>query len=234
MVSALGDLNDQNPRLEFDAASGEIYGPPEPRVIPRVVRAVRGELGQFLTAPRQVFARLAAGSLPHQTFNRTRTALLRAGGMRIGKGSQVMGPIFVTGPGRWRELFEIGDFSFVTGPLRVDLAAKISVGHHVNIGHAVTLLTIDHELGAQNQRCGQSQIGPIVIGRGVWIGANATLLPGVTVGEGAVVAAGAVVSRDVPPNTLVGGVPARVLRELPLEAPPDSRRRRTSPYVAPS
>ena len=68
---------------------------------------------------------------------------------------------------------------------------------------------------------------PIVIGDKVWIGANATVLPGVTIGKGAIVAAGAVVTRDVPPNTIVAGVPARVVREIrPGEHAPASFRRR--------
>ena len=58
---------------------------------------------------------------------------------------------------------------------------------------------------------------PIHIGRHVWIGANATVLPGVTIGEGAIVAAGAVVTKDVPKNTMVGGVPARVIRTIDEE-----------------
>ena len=55
---------------------------------------------------------------------------------------------------------------------------------------------------------------PIHIGKRVWIGSNATVLPGVTIGDGAVVAAGAVVTRDVPANTVVGGVPAKVIRHI--------------------
>jgi acetyltransferase-like isoleucine patch superfamily enzyme len=53
-----------------------------------------------------------------------------------------------------------------------------------------------------------------VIGKNVWIGSNATILPGVTIGDGSIVAAGAVVTKDVPPNTVVGGVPARIIKTV--------------------
>ena len=58
---------------------------------------------------------------------------------------------------------------------------------------------------------------PIHIGKWVWIGANATVLPGVTIGDGAIVATGAVVTKDVPENTVVGGIPARVMRKIGKE-----------------
>ncbi len=66
----------------------------------------------------------------------------------------------------------------------------------------------------RRRRAGRSIAAPVVIEPGSWIGARATILGGVTIGEGAVVAAGAVVTRSVPPDTLVGGVPATVIREL--------------------
>ena len=57
-------------------------------------------------------------------------------------------------------------------------------------------------------------LSPVVIRKNAWIGANATILPGVTVGENAIVAAGAVVSKDMPANTIVGGVPAKIIRHI--------------------
>lgn len=82
------------------------------------------------------------------------------------------------------------------------------------IGHNVVLATLNHNLDPN--RRGDMIPAAIRIGKNVWIGSNATLLPGVHIGDGAVVAAGAVVCRDVPPNTVVGGVPARILKGIDL------------------
>ena len=87
----------------------------------------------------------------------------------------------------------------------------IYIGDHVLIGHRVVLATIDHDLDP----CDRSlHCAPIHIGDRVWIGSGAIITKGVTIGEGAVVAAGAVVTRDVPANTVVGGVPARVIKTI--------------------
>lgn len=87
---------------------------------------------------------------------------------------------------------------------------SITIGKGVKIGEQVMLRDSDnHELLQEGYRKSK----PIVIGDHVWIGARATVLKGVTVGEGAVIAAGAVVTHDVPPHALVAGVPARVIRE---------------------
>jgi maltose O-acetyltransferase len=99
--------------------------------------------------------------------------------------------------------------------LRMDVGATITIQDHVVIGHEVMFVTSTHAYGGPDHRAGTLTVAPIVVEEGAWLGARCTILPGVTVGRGAVVAAGAVVNRDVPPNTLVGGVPARVLRELP-------------------
>jgi acetyltransferase-like isoleucine patch superfamily enzyme len=89
----------------------------------------------------------------------------------------------------------------------------LDIGDDVMIGPNVSLITAGHPLEPSRRRA--ATIGrPIVIGKNVWIAAGATIIGGVTVGENAVVAAGSVVTRDVPPNTLVGGNPARVIRSI--------------------
>ncbi len=89
----------------------------------------------------------------------------------------------------------------------------IAIADDVMIGPRVSLLTAGHPLDPGRRRR-QIVAAPIAIERNVWLGAGATVLQGVSVGSDAVVAAGAVVTRDVPPRTLVAGVPARVVREI--------------------
>jgi acetyltransferase-like isoleucine patch superfamily enzyme len=114
----------------------------------------------------------------------------------------------------------------------LEVRAPLTLGKNVRIGHDVLILTQTHRIGPSiwtedlqfidfTGRAGPMDAQAVVIGDNAWIGARATILPGVTVGKGAVVAAGAVVIRDVLPNTAVGGVPAALLRELPIGAPGD-------------
>lgn len=88
----------------------------------------------------------------------------------------------------------------------------IHIGDDSLIGHKVVLATLNHGFAPEDR--GTLYPLPIVIGRNVWIGASATILPGVTVGDNAIIAAGAVVTKNVSANTIVGGVPARVLKSL--------------------
>lgn len=93
----------------------------------------------------------------------------------------------------------------------------VEIADLVMIGPNVSLITASHPLDPAERRA-FIEVRPIAIGRNVWIAAGATVLGGVNIGENAVVGAGAVVTRDVPPNTFVAGVPARVVRELGDEA----------------
>jgi acetyltransferase-like isoleucine patch superfamily enzyme len=89
----------------------------------------------------------------------------------------------------------------------------IDIGDEVMIANKVNLVTAGHPVEPEKRRS-YITVEPITVERNVWIGTAATILPGVTIGADAVVAAGAVVTHDVPPATLVGGVPARIIRQL--------------------
>lgn len=111
----------------------------------------------------------------------------------------------------------VGRDVFINSGCHFQDQGGITIGDGSLIGHNVVLATLNHEM---DPACRKDMYpAPITIGKYVWIGANATVCPGVTIGDGAVVAAGAVVTRDVATNTVVGGVPARLLKTIvPKEA----------------
>ncbi len=88
----------------------------------------------------------------------------------------------------------------------------ITIGDDCLIGHNCTICTVNHS--KDPDRRGDMSCTPVVIGNKVWIGANATILPGVTIGDGAIIAAGAVVTKDVESKSVVGGVPAALIKKL--------------------
>ena len=102
----------------------------------------------------------------------------------------------------------LGKNSFINSDCKIRCHKEITIGEDCAISHDFTIMDSDaHELN------GSRNTNPIHIGNHVWIGTRVTILNGVSVGDGAVIAAGALVTKDVPPRTLVGGVPARVLKE---------------------
>jgi acetyltransferase-like isoleucine patch superfamily enzyme len=113
----------------------------------------------------------------------------------------------------------VGRNVFINQGCTLNDIGGIEIGDDVMIGPRVSLITSGHPLDP-NQRRKQIVAAPIVIQRNVWLGAGAMVLQGVTVGEDSVVAAGAVVTRDVPPGTLVAGVPAQVLRPISADDRP--------------
>ena len=106
----------------------------------------------------------------------------------------------------------IGRDVFINSGCHFQDQGGIEIGDGVLIGHNVVLATIDHDLDPAMNR--KNHYAPIKIGAHVWIGSNATILSGVSIGEWSVVAGGAVVTKDVPPMTVVGGVPARVIKNI--------------------
>lgn len=91
---------------------------------------------------------------------------------------------------------------------------EVRIGDHCMIGPGTVIATVNHPMTPSGRRKHLSIVKPVSIGDDVWIGAHATIMPGVRIGNNCIVAAGAVVTRDVPDNSLVGGVPAKVLRTL--------------------
>jgi acetyltransferase-like isoleucine patch superfamily enzyme len=88
----------------------------------------------------------------------------------------------------------------------------ISIGNGSMLGMNVTIATLNHGLSLETRNI--TYASPVIIGENVWIGSNATILPGVTIGDNSVVAAGAVVTKDVPANTVVAGVPAKFIKSI--------------------
>lgn len=106
----------------------------------------------------------------------------------------------------------LGKDVFINSGCHFQDQGGILIGDGTMIGHNVVLATINHDLDPKNNR--KNHYAPITIGNHVWIGANATVLAGVSIGDWAVVGAGAVVTKDVPPKSVVGGIPARIIKMI--------------------
>ena len=110
----------------------------------------------------------------------------------------------------------LGSDIFINLGCRFQDTGGITIGDGTLIGHGSTLTTLNHAVDPD--RRADMQPAPIVIGRRVWLGASVTVVPGVTIGDGAIVGAGSVVTKDVPADTIVAGVPARVIRPTGYDA----------------
>ena len=109
----------------------------------------------------------------------------------------------------------IGQRVFINSGCKMQDQGGIYIGNDVLIGHNACLLTLNHEMEPENRA--DMHPKPIHIEDKAWLGSNVTVLPGVTIGEGAIVAAGAVVTKDVESNTIVGGVPAKYIRDIKMD-----------------
>ena len=110
----------------------------------------------------------------------------------------------------------LGKDVFINSGCRFQDTGGITIGDGTLIGHGSTLTTLNHAVDPS--RRADMIPAPIRIGRKVWLGASVTVVPGVTIGDGAIVGAGAVVTKDVPADTIVAGVPAKVLRATGFDA----------------
>ena len=106
----------------------------------------------------------------------------------------------------------LGEHVFINACCHFQDHGGITIGDGCQIGHNVVFATLNHGIQPTDRQ--HTYPSPIVVGKNVWIGSNATICPGVTIGDNAIIAAGAVVTHDIQPNTIVGGVPAKLIRQI--------------------
>ncbi|HTJ49193.1 MAG TPA: sugar O-acetyltransferase [Cyclobacteriaceae bacterium] len=152
--------------------------------------------------------RLSAVLNTSTTIDEMRERLSEIIESKIDKSTAIFVP-FYTNFGRH---IKIGKNVFINHACSFLDMGGITIEDDVQIAPRVNLVTENHPIDPSTRK--YLDLKPVVIKRNAWIGAGATILPGVTVGENSIIAAGAVVNKDVPPNTIVGGVPAKVIRTI--------------------
>lgn len=189
-------MANQNDQDIFDRMrAGELFrldDPEYPKVLEVVSRTIR----------------LSAALNTSTDVEQVRQRLGEIIGTELDKGTTVFPP-FYTNFGRH---IQMGKNVFINHACTFLDMGGIIIEDDVLIGPKVNLITENHPLNPANRKALITK--PIVVKRNAWIGAAATILPGITIGENAVVAAGAVVLKDVPANTVVGGVPAKIIRTI--------------------
>jgi acetyltransferase-like isoleucine patch superfamily enzyme len=151
----------------------------------------------------RVLAELNTG---YRTPHEVRDLLARLTGRAVDESVTVFPPFY----SEFGKNLTLGKDVFVNIGCTFQDTGGITIGDGTLIGHGSTLTTLNH--GVDPDRRADMIPAPIVIGRKVWLGAAVTVVPGVTIGDGAIVGGGAVVTRDVPANAIVAGVPARLIR----------------------
>lgn len=150
---------------------------------------------------------------PPGSAGRVRSSIYRSLGIAVGPKTLIIGSLTLGGESLPQNL-RIGVGCYINSLVYIDATAPVHLGDRVSVGHHVVIITTDHTIGTPLFRAGALAPRPVTIGDGCWIAAGAVILPGVTIGAGSIIGAGAVVTKDVAPNTLVGGVPARLIRPL--------------------
>lgn len=128
--------------------------------------------------------------------------------VKIGKNTKVVGPIYIYGA------LSVGEDTWIGHDFRTEGNGAVSIGNRCDIAPMVTCFTGGHKIGDHNRRAGEGVTESISIGNGCWIGGGASLIYGTIVSDGVVVAAGAVVTKSVDADCLVGGIPAKTIRQL--------------------
>ena len=158
-----------------------------------------------------------ANHLPRLDISdKLRWLLYRLAGLRIQGRCTIYGPLTIRPLGACRNI-AIGRKTFLNTDIRLGARAPVSIGQRCLIGPRVCFETVSHGTRVNPDGRRGSTALPIKVGDNVWIGCGAIISGGVSIGENAVVAAGAVVVKDVPANAVVGGVPARLIRQIDID-----------------
>ena len=144
----------------------------------------------------------------YHTADEVRELLSELFGYQVPQSLRVFPPLYAD----FGKNISVGEGVFINACCHFQDHGGVTLGDGCQIGHNVVFATLNHELLPERRNV--THPAPIVLGKKVWVGSNATILQGVTIGDNAIVAAGAVVTKDVPANTIVGGVPARVIKRI--------------------
>lgn len=164
-------------------------------------------------AAQEAFRTTAEINTGHPSPDEVRTLMSRLTGRSVDASVAVFPPFYT----EFGKNLRLGKDVFINLGCRFQDTGGITIGDGTLIGHGSTLTTLNHRIDPA--RRADMLPFPIVIGRNVWLGAGVTVVPGVTIGDGAIVGAGAVVTKDVAADTIVAGVPARVVRATGFESP---------------
>jgi acetyltransferase-like isoleucine patch superfamily enzyme len=171
---------------------------------------------QFMHDAAQDALRIVAGlNTGYRAPDEVRALLAELTGKDVDESVAVFPPFY----SEFGKNLTLGKEVFINLGCRFQDTGGITIGDGALIGHGTTLTTLNHSVDPA--RRGDMTPAPIVIGRRVWLGAAVTVVPGVTIGDGAIVGAGAVVTRDVPANAIVAGVPATLIRMTGFSATPN-------------
>jgi len=192
-------MSDLNPSVEPGGKSGVLADD----VAQTAARRVRNTSGSY-------FSSKVAYNIGRLHGLKLRIFLYRKIGMKIGKNCVVRRGVYVGSPNE----LDLGDGSFI-GRANLYCTGGVKIGKNVNVSDGAVIITAKHDV---NSPAFEALYEPITVNDWAWIATNAIVLAGVTVGEGAVVAAGAVVTKDVLPYSIVGGNPAKVIGERKKQA----------------
>ena len=166
------------------------------------IHAIMGEMSE---EARCVTFRLNSS---YHTPSEVRELLSELFGYKVPESLRVFPPFYSD----FGKNIHVGENVFINACCHFQDHGGVTIGDGCQIGHNVVFATLNH--GLQPEERGITYPAPIVLGKNVWVGSNSTILQGVTIGDNAVIAAGAVVTRDVEAGTIVGGVPARFIKRI--------------------